>query len=146
MKFVAKQWESLFGKQQILRYGAEDKDRLQFDRRDKKSLVDALCVAGKSSSLEPPGDFFFLPLRQFLDEADPTVLDRLLNIGSVRVLLDERQDDQSSTSKPRVWDTSDNSYLLRPTPGLRGVSSALDLQSLYSTLSENASTSLSIEE
>ena len=104
--------------------------------RIKKSLVDALCTAGKSNSLEPPGDFFFLPLRQFLDGAHITALNWPLDAGALRVLLDEREDNESSTSNPRTWKFLDDGYLLRPNAGLISISKGLDLSSLYSTLSE----------
>lgn len=133
----AKRWEALFSKQQSLRYAAEDRDRLQFDRNDKRSLVDALCLVGKSSSLEPPGDFFFSPLRQFLDNADIAILNHPSFPGDFRVQLDERQDNQSDSEHPRTWDSSAHSYFMRPPAGLQAVSASLDLPALYSILSEN---------
>jgi hypothetical protein len=134
----AESWSAEFSRPRKVTYNAEDKDKLKFVPGYSRSVIDAFCEAGKSRNLDPPEEFFYSALRNFIKVVHPTLIATLkkTQINTLVALLDEREDNISNENNPRLWNHTKMSYLKHPPPGDVGISTALSLSGLYSKLSE----------
>lgn len=137
----AERWNTLFASRKSLRYRAEDTHLVEVPQSgiiDKKKLVEKI-LNERSTALDPPPDFKYPALQQFLAGVDKIRLKKPLTgtLPNEIVLLDERRDTLTDGTDPKQWDMDGNpGYLAYPETGEVHFSGALNLESLIKRLSE----------
>ncbi|KAF2009131.1 hypothetical protein BU24DRAFT_91180 [Aaosphaeria arxii CBS 175.79] len=103
---------------------------------EKENFIETLLRFSKDF-LEPPGQFRFSALRNFLGSADMSTFKRAATNrhASSIIISDERRDPIDITATTRHWDS--DLYLRYPPSGINIYTERLDLPGLVQRLSEN---------
>jgi hypothetical protein len=137
----AVRWDRLYSKRRRIAHASEDTPRLNYIPSQNWSLIDKFLEVDKSQNLDPPDEFSYSILRHFVDGFDTSVLDPSSAITisqTAQVLLDEREDNETTGDSTRQWQSpsEDDGYLFTPPMGLVKNSATVNLKTLRAQLGD----------